>query len=117
MSKLIASSNTYVCAGQPIDLGGSTGRSDGPHLHFETRFKDFSFDPYTIIDSKNQQLKLNRISILKKDLYSERYPTISPPAKIIKHANRRSYTPASKSKKIIHKKTSVRPKNIKSKRK
>jgi len=117
MSKLIASPNTYVYAGQPIGLGGSTGRSDGPHLHFETRYKDFSFDPYTIIDSKSQGLKTRRISILKKDLYSERYPITTSPTKIIKYSNRKSNALPSKSKQSIRKKTNIARKKIKSKHK
>lgn len=35
--------------GEPIGLGGSTGRSTGPHLHFEVRLRDLSLDPVRFI--------------------------------------------------------------------
>lgn len=50
LSKFIVDENDYVKAGQPIGLGGNTGRSTGSHLHFETRFMGIDLDPATIID-------------------------------------------------------------------
>jgi hypothetical protein len=41
--------NDYVKAGQVIGYGGNTGRSTGPHLHYEVRYCDQTFDPQFLI--------------------------------------------------------------------
>lgn len=50
LSKQIVAQDAYVKAGQAIGLGGSTGRSTGPHLHFEMRFMGIALDPSELID-------------------------------------------------------------------
>ena len=50
LSKQIVAQDQYVKAGQAIGLGGSTGRSTGPHLHFEMRFMGIALDPSELID-------------------------------------------------------------------
>ena len=52
-SKLVAE-NEVVRAGDPIGLGGNTGRSTGPHLHFETRLLGKALDPALFFDFPNQ---------------------------------------------------------------
>ncbi|TXK29469.1 peptidoglycan DD-metalloendopeptidase family protein [Pontibacter qinzhouensis] len=45
MSKAIAETGTFVKAGELLGLGGSTGRSTGPHLHYEVRYQGNPIDP------------------------------------------------------------------------
>jgi murein DD-endopeptidase MepM/ murein hydrolase activator NlpD len=56
LSRLRVRVGQKVKAGQMIGRGGSTGYSTGPHLHFETRYKGYSFNPGLIFDfaGKNQ---------------------------------------------------------------
>lgn len=53
LSKFLVGVNDIVHAGDPIALGGNTGRSTGSHLHFETRFLGQAINPADIIDFEN----------------------------------------------------------------
>ena len=50
MSAFIAEEGQRVKAGDPIGLGGSTGRSTGYHLHFELRYLGNAINPRDAID-------------------------------------------------------------------
>ena len=40
----------FIYAGQPIGIGGSSGNSTGPHLHFEARIGGTAVDPMMLFD-------------------------------------------------------------------
>lgn len=52
LSQINVSRGDWVRAGTVIGLAGSSGRSTGPHLHYEIRYKGVPFDPTTFVKEK-----------------------------------------------------------------
>ena len=63
MTRYAHMSKTKARAGQPVDAGdvigaiGSTGRSTGPHLHFEVRLNDRAINPRPFLETAPNVLK------------------------------------------------------------
>lgn len=49
LSKIMVSRGDWVRPGTVIGLGGSSGRSTGPHLHYEIRYKGNPFNPSNFV--------------------------------------------------------------------
>lgn len=65
LSRYKVKENDIVRAGDPIGFAGNTGRSTGPHLHFETRFLGIALNPEHLINfntgvPKKDQYVFNR---------------------------------------------------------
>lgn len=75
LSKINVKPLQVVRAGQVIGLGGSTGHSTGPHLHFEVRFQYEPFDPEWILDFSNYSLRTRRL-YLDKTYFGIRKPRV-----------------------------------------
>ncbi|MCS7085092.1 MAG: M23 family metallopeptidase [Bacteroidia bacterium] len=65
LSQILVEPGARVRAGQSLGLGGSTGRSTGPHLHFEFRLFGMTFDPARIVDFKTGRVKTHHAVIDK----------------------------------------------------
>ncbi len=63
LSKALVKPGDYVKAGDLIGWAGSTGRSTGSHLHFETRFEGNPFDPNTVYDFRGRRLTKEQLDV------------------------------------------------------
>jgi murein DD-endopeptidase MepM/ murein hydrolase activator NlpD len=72
LSAVLTEVNQDVAAGTPIGLGGSTGRSSGPHLHFELRFLGNAFNTTKVIDYDNKNCFSNKYYLTKTETFNHR---------------------------------------------
>jgi murein DD-endopeptidase MepM/ murein hydrolase activator NlpD len=63
MARLMVSPNQSVKAGDVIGLGGNTGRSTGPHLHYEIRYMGNSINPNDIVNFDSCKLKIDTLKL------------------------------------------------------
>lgn len=73
LSQVLVVHNQAIKAGQIIALGGNTGHSTGPHLHFETRYLGNAINPASIINFHTGKVHNDVYQITKrKSFYYQR---------------------------------------------
>lgn len=96
LNKALVKPEQNVKAGEPIALGGSTGRSTGPHLHFETRFMGYAINPSAIFDFANQTTHTDTYTFSKSTYTQPR--NYAPSKNLAQSEKGNPYKPAASSK-------------------
>jgi murein DD-endopeptidase MepM/ murein hydrolase activator NlpD len=65
LSKHVMEVGDEVLAGDLLGKGGSTGRSTGPHLHYELRYKGLVFDPEIVYDFEKSLITKQELLVTK----------------------------------------------------
>lgn len=86
LSKVMVNVNQDVKSGDPIGLGGNTGRSTGPHLHFEFRFIGNPINPRNFLEitPDTMYMKSDVYTVKKKESFKEFYTYLHNPAQYYK---------------------------------
>jgi len=66
LSAVTCQLNQRMEAGQQLGFSGNTGRSTGPHLHFETRYIGNAFNPATIINFESKKVYATNYTFSKR---------------------------------------------------
>lgn len=72
LSKQLVQTDQDVRAGEPIGLGGNTGRSFGSHLHFETRLAGEAINPELLFDFPAQDVTADFYTFRKSPQQNDR---------------------------------------------
>lgn len=69
LHRIKVSSGMVVDAGELVGTGGNSGRSTGPHLHLEVRYKGIAIDPSRFLDLSSGSLSCDTL-VLKRTRWS-----------------------------------------------
>jgi len=72
LSKFLVAPNQEINAGDPIALGGNTGRSTGPHLHFEVRILGNPINPAKMFSFTDYLPLKDNYYVVKDNTFEER---------------------------------------------
>lgn len=72
LSKFLVAPNQEINVGDPIALGGNSGRSTGPHLHFEVRILGNPINPAKMFSFSDYLPLKNKYYVVKDETFEER---------------------------------------------
>lgn len=91
LSKHLVKGDQLVKAGEPIGLGGNTGRSFGSHLHFETRIAGEAINPELLFNFPAQDVTGDYYTFVKNDRSNRNHTPTSTLASNTERTNSHYY--------------------------